>query len=237
MAFNLNKNDGAEKSPSAMTSGKSKFDLTKGEEPVVTPKEPASGSTGLIVGLLAVLLIGAAIWFYVSKPQSKTDQASTALNGFSPDTAQAQPATATNPTPPPVSNSDTTVSNSNSSAPDPINQETETLNRSVPATFAQGSANFSKLNRSLIKRINTYLAKNPSTSVNVNGYASSDGTLAINQAISQARADAFKQYLVGKNIAANRIEAVGKGIDNPIASNETNAGRMKNRRVEIYFLK
>jgi outer membrane protein OmpA-like peptidoglycan-associated protein len=228
MAFNLNKNDGAEKSPSAITSGKSKFDLTKGEEPMVTPKESASGSKGLIIGLIAVLLIGAAIWFYVSKPQSKTDQASTALNGGSPDTAQSQ-------SPTPVTNSDTIVSNSNSSAPNPTNQETETLNRSVPATFAQGSANFSKLNRSLIKRINTYLAKNPSTSVNVNGYASSDGTLAINQAISQARADAFKQYLVGKNIAANRIEAVGKGIDNPIASNETNAGRKKNRRVEIVF--
>jgi outer membrane protein OmpA-like peptidoglycan-associated protein len=67
----------------------------------------------------------------------------------------------------------------------------------------------------------------------VNGYASSDGTLAINQIVSQARADAFKEYLVSRSVAANRIIAEGKGIENPVASNETNSGRKKNRRVEI----
>lgn len=107
------------------------------------------------------------------------------------------------------------------------------LNNKIPATFAQGSSSFKRVDQSLIKRVISYLAKNPDASINVNGYASSDGSLEINQTISQARADAFKKYLVSKNVAESRVVASGKGIENPIASNDTNAGRKKNRRVEI----
>ena len=99
--------------------------------------------------------------------------------------------------------------------------------------FAQGSAVFSTIDQSLVKRVLSYLTKNPDASVQVNGYASSDGSLAINHVISQSRADAFKQLLVSKHIAESRINASGKGIEDPVASNATSAGRKKNRRIEI----
>ncbi|TBO43344.1 hypothetical protein EYS08_07130 [Pedobacter kyonggii] len=48
--------------------------------------------------------------------------------------------------------------------------------------------------------------------------------------------EAFKNHLTSLNIEAARISTTGKGIENPIASNNTNAGRKKNRRVEITLL-
>jgi len=79
------------------------------------------------------------------------------------------------------------------------------------------------------------LKTNKQVIIHVLGYASSEGRQQINQQISQARADAYKRLLVQKGIPENNINAQGKGIDNPIASNDTDAGRRKNRRVEVYW--
>lgn len=67
----------------------------------------------------------------------------------------------------------------------------------------------------------------------VEGYASSEGQLQHNMKLSQRRADAVVDYLVGKGVARDRLTAVGRGISNPVASNATEAGRVKNRRVEF----
>jgi outer membrane protein OmpA-like peptidoglycan-associated protein len=101
------------------------------------------------------------------------------------------------------------------------------------AGFAQGSSAFSRVDQSLVKSIVSYLTENPDASININGYASSDGLLSVNKVVSQARADTFKELLISKNISASRIAAIGRGIENPIASNSTDAGRKKNRRIEI----
>ncbi len=71
--------------------------------------------------------------------------------------------------------------------------------------------------------------------ISVFGYASSEGDIAFNQSISQARADAYKKWLIRKGIDESLVTAIGKGIENPIASNDTEAGRRKNRRVEVSF--
>lgn len=71
--------------------------------------------------------------------------------------------------------------------------------------------------------------------INVLGYASSEGPLHVNQEISQARADAYRHYLIRKGIADSLVTAQGKGIENPIAPNDTEEGRRKNRRVEVQF--
>jgi len=54
--------------------------------------------------------------------------------------------------------------------------------------------------------------------------------------LSQRRADAVKKLLVENGIQANQIEALGMGEEFPIAENTTNAGKAKNRRVEIIIL-
>jgi OOP family OmpA-OmpF porin len=65
------------------------------------------------------------------------------------------------------------------------------------------------------------------------GHTDSVGTPTYNQKLSVARADAVKNYLVGKGIEKNRVYTEGKGEKNPVADNKTAEGRAKNRRVEI----
>ena len=65
------------------------------------------------------------------------------------------------------------------------------------------------------------------------GHTDSVGADAYNQQLSVKRADAVKAYLVTKGIEKNRVYTEGKGEKQPVADNKTDAGRSKNRRVEI----
>ena len=65
------------------------------------------------------------------------------------------------------------------------------------------------------------------------GHTDSVGTDAYNQQLSVKRADAVKAYLVSKGMEKNRVYTEGKGEKQPVADNKTDAGRAKNRRVEI----
>jgi OOP family OmpA-OmpF porin len=73
----------------------------------------------------------------------------------------------------------------------------------------------------------------PDLNVVIEGHTDSVGTAAYNKKLSQRRAEAVKKYMVEEaGINANRITAKGFGFDRPIASNDTDEGRQKNRRVE-----
>lgn len=65
------------------------------------------------------------------------------------------------------------------------------------------------------------------------GHTDNTGSAALNDRLSLRRAEAVKQYLVGKGIEANRIYTEGKGSRQPVADNKTAQGRQQNRRVEI----
>ncbi|NYT81640.1 OmpA family protein [Alcaligenaceae bacterium] len=65
------------------------------------------------------------------------------------------------------------------------------------------------------------------------GHTDSIGTEQYNMGLSQRRANAVKDYLVGKGIPSDRIYVEGKGESAPVASNATREGRAQNRRVEI----
>ncbi|HSO35090.1 MAG TPA: OmpA family protein [Labilithrix sp.] len=67
----------------------------------------------------------------------------------------------------------------------------------------------------------------------VEGHTDSQGALAMNQELSQKRADAVRTYLISRGIAADRITAKGQGPSTPIADNASPEGRANNRRVEI----
>jgi outer membrane protein OmpA-like peptidoglycan-associated protein len=249
MAFDLNKNDGSAQDSSKKTPATSKFNLSKKEVEEIVVAESSSKSKTWIIGLIGVLIVGGGIWYYSSKTKltDNVKSASTEVIPTDPAVAivplaqvKAQPAVvdttvhtgATSQSAQVVENT-SAVSAKVAASHTLITSDAAVLNHKIPATFGLGSSSFISVDQSLINRIISYLAKNPDTSINVNGYASSDGSLEINQTISQARADAFKKYLVSKNIAESRIIASGKGIENPVASNHSNAGRKKNRRVEI----
>ncbi|SDK80514.1 OmpA-OmpF porin, OOP family [Pedobacter sp. ok626] len=68
--------------------------------------------------------------------------------------------------------------------------------------------------------------------VTVNGYASSEGTAAYNLKLSKDRANSVKTYLVNSGVNASQVVTKGHGEANPIASNDTEEGRIQNRRVE-----
>jgi outer membrane protein OmpA-like peptidoglycan-associated protein len=81
----------------------------------------------------------------------------------------------------------------------------------------------------LLKKIKDY----PQITLLVKGYVSSDNDSPENTTLSQKRADNVRSLLVTKGLAENRVQAIGMGIQEPIASNKTSSGREKNRRVEI----
>lgn len=68
----------------------------------------------------------------------------------------------------------------------------------------------------------------------VEGHTDTTGSTEVNQHLSQERAEAVVAYLVANNtLPSNRVTAVGKGFAEPIASNNTNAGRAANRRIDV----
>ena len=73
-------------------------------------------------------------------------------------------------------------------------------------------------------------------SIEIQAYTDSMGKAAYNQSLSEKRADSVREYMIGKGIAANRMEAKGYGESNPIADNSTREGRATNRRVELKII-
>ena len=83
----------------------------------------------------------------------------------------------------------------------------------------------------------TFLRDNPERTVIIEGHTDATGPEAYNLTLSQQRADAVQDFLVQNGIDPSRVIARGRGEAYPIASNDTEAGRQENRRVEIVFPK
>ena len=84
-----------------------------------------------------------------------------------------------------------------------------------------------------LDQIADYLKNRPELKIAVRGYTDAAGVLSYNLSVSQFRANSIKSFLVGKGVPAENLTAIGMGPKDPIASNETQAGREQNRRVEI----
>ncbi len=73
----------------------------------------------------------------------------------------------------------------------------------------------------------------PDTNIQIYGYTDSTGSVEHNLTLSQQRAASVKSYLSGKGISVSRFTTSGLGIADPVATNDTAAGRSQNRRVEF----
>ena len=87
--------------------------------------------------------------------------------------------------------------------------------------------------KSTLSKIAKQLQTDPSLKIGVEGHTDSVGGTATNQALSEKRANAVRDYLVSAGISEDHITADGKGEESPIATNKTAAGRQQNRRVEL----
>jgi outer membrane protein OmpA-like peptidoglycan-associated protein len=101
-------------------------------------------------------------------------------------------------------------------------------------SFATGRSDVSTTFAPILNQFATSLNQNPVTTVTIIGHTDSTGSDAINNPLSVDRANSTRNYLVARGVAANRVATDGRGSREPIADNNTNEGRSKNRRVEIY---
>ena len=84
-----------------------------------------------------------------------------------------------------------------------------------------------------LRNLAASLGKFPNTDILIVGHTDATGTSDYNQGLSQRRATAAADYLVMQGVSSSRIRTAGRGENEPIASNDTEAGRQANRRVEI----
>ncbi|MFN3839671.1 MAG: OmpA family protein [Cyclobacteriaceae bacterium] len=108
--------------------------------------------------------------------------------------------------------------------------ETITLNNIL---FDQGKADIKAESKPELDKVVSFLKANPTAQIELSGHTSSEGERNLNTILSYKRVKACKDYIVAAGIAEDRLIAVGYGPDRPIASNDTSAGRIQNRRVEM----
>jgi OOP family OmpA-OmpF porin len=104
--------------------------------------------------------------------------------------------------------------------------------------FDTGKATLRPESSRPLNDVGDILARWPELKIEIGGYTDSDGSAAANLALSKARAQAVLTYLLSRfpELDPGRFKAVGYGESNPIASNDTELGRARNRRVEFRVL-
>ena len=100
-------------------------------------------------------------------------------------------------------------------------------------TFETNSARLASASNDQIAQLAAVLKAYPTVVIAVEGYTDNTGDPAANKKLSEERAAAVKDTIVGMGVPAERVTSAGWGADKPIASNDTEEGRVKNRRVEI----
>ena len=103
-------------------------------------------------------------------------------------------------------------------------------------TFASDSATLSSGIQSDLNAVATNLQSYPNSTVQVIGHTDSTGEAGYNQNLSVQRANSVVNVLAGAGVSFTRLQGIGRGEDQPVASNLTEEGKAQNRRVEIVIL-
>jgi outer membrane protein OmpA-like peptidoglycan-associated protein len=99
--------------------------------------------------------------------------------------------------------------------------------------FETGKADLKPGASDRLRPLAQYLQANPNVQVRIDGHTDSQGSDAMNQQLSEARANAVRAALASMGVDQSRIQAIGHGEADPVADNKTAAGRQQNRRVEV----
>lgn len=99
--------------------------------------------------------------------------------------------------------------------------------------FAPGQASLRPEARASLGKLVAFVNQDRSKPIRIEGHTDGRGNANANQLLSQRRADAVRDALVAAGIPANRISSIGLGDGRPVASNDSEEGRAKNRRVDV----
>ena len=109
------------------------------------------------------------------------------------------------------------------------------LNIPSDVSFDVNSSAIKPPMRTVLDKFAQTLQGDPNARVQVIGHTDSTGSNAVNDPLSVDRAQSVRDYLAGQGVSPSRIQTEGRGEHQPIADNSSEAGRAKNRRVEIYL--
>ncbi|MEC9135312.1 MAG: OmpA family protein, partial [Bacteroidota bacterium] len=99
--------------------------------------------------------------------------------------------------------------------------------------FVVNSSKVTDESSAKLKILTDLLGTYTKVNVVIEGHASSDGSMAYNQTLSEKRANSVKEALVAMGVDASRLETIGYGETRPVEDNSTAAGRTANRRVQL----
>jgi outer membrane protein OmpA-like peptidoglycan-associated protein len=117
-----------------------------------------------------------------------------------------------------------------------VKQESRGMVISIPSSVLFQTAKYDLLGpaQAKLSQVTEALTReDPDSTIVVEGYTDSQGSLAFNEELSQHRAEAVRTFLTSHGIASDRVTAKGLGPSNPVADNATAEGRADNRRVDI----
>ena len=179
-----------------------------------TRERPRSGRRrrALIAGVLAFALVGLVAALIVLKGN---DAPEVATKGA------ASPGAVTTAAP-------TTIA-----APAGGGSNAESVIVSTDVLFDVGSSQLTAAANSRLGNVLSLAQTDPSRHLLIEGFTDSDGDRALNQQLSEARAQAVAQWLIEQGIDPARISAVGHGADNPVAPDDTPENKALNRRVVV----
>lgn len=102
--------------------------------------------------------------------------------------------------------------------------------------FATNSASLLPGSQPEIQRVANVLRQYPETTIQIAGHTDSQGNEVYNQQLSERRAQAVRNAIVGMGVDPGRVTTIGYGESRPVAGNDTASGRQQNRRVEVRII-
>ena len=109
------------------------------------------------------------------------------------------------------------------------------LNIPSDISFDTGRADIKPNLRPVLDQFAQGLAQQPNTEVRIIGHTDSTGSDAINDPLSLRRAEAAREYLSARGVNPAQVLVAGRGSHEPVADNNSDTGRARNRRVEIFL--
>jgi outer membrane protein OmpA-like peptidoglycan-associated protein len=109
------------------------------------------------------------------------------------------------------------------------------INIAGDMSFNSGSAELKSSGMDTLNKVAQIARENANSRVIIVGHTDSTGNSEANQRLSLARANTVKDYLMTSGVSGSRMTSSGRGSSQPIASNDTESGRVQNRRVEVFL--